>query len=133
MWHPFEYDFFVRISQAFPLLNKLTICNRQGQKKKLTYQQDEHEQTSSIIEFSHLMILNLGAASLDYVEQFLFDFCTHLPCLNTLYIKYELLLFATQYFTINAARANCSKVQHIIFDSTPMIYPENFRHYFPLL
>jgi hypothetical protein len=124
---------FLRISQAFPLLNKLTISNRIGQQKKLTYQQDEHEQTSSIVEFSHLMILNLAASSLDYVEQFLFNFNTRLPCLNALHIQYELLMFATQYFTINNARANYSKLQHLIVDSPSMIYPQNFYLYIPLL
>ncbi len=83
MWHPFEHDFFVRISQAFPLLNKLTIYNSNAQKKKLTDQQDMHEQTSSIIEFSHLVKLNVAGSSLDYVEQFLFDFNTPLPCPHT--------------------------------------------------
>ncbi len=104
----------------------MTVCNRFGKKKKLTHQQDEHEQTSSTVEFSHLMILNLAASSLDYMEQLLFDYNTRLPCLNTLYINYKLLLFATQYFTINDARANFSKVQHIIVEPPQMIYPENF-------
>jgi hypothetical protein len=98
MWHPFEHDFFVRISQAFPLLNKLTIYNSNEQKKKLTHQQDVHEQTSSIIEFSHLVILNIAGSSLDYVEQFLFDFNTRLPCLHTLHVNYELLCFATVFY-----------------------------------
>jgi hypothetical protein len=133
MWHPFEHDFFVRISQAFPLLNKLTIYNSNAQKKKLTDQQDMHEQTSSIIEFSHLVKLNVAGSSLDYVEQFLFDFNTRLPCPHTLHVDYELLCFATQYFTIDAARANCSKVQHIILEPPQMTYPENFYLYFPLL
>jgi hypothetical protein len=133
IWHPFEHEFFARISKALPLLNTLTISNSVGQKKKLTYQQGEYEQTSSVIEFPHLMVLNLGGASLDYVEQFLFDFYTRLTCLNTLYVNFELLLFATQYFTIDAARANCLKVKHIFFDSKPKMYPENFRNYFPLL
>ncbi|CAF4897937.1 unnamed protein product, partial [Rotaria sp. Silwood1] len=77
------HTFIVEI--AFPLLNKLTVFNRNAQKKKLTHQQGEYEQTSSVIEFPHLTILNLGGSSLDYVEQFLFDFYTCLPCLNTLY------------------------------------------------
>jgi hypothetical protein len=116
-----------------PLLNTLTISNSVGQKKKLTYQQGEYEQTSSVIEFPHLMVLNMGGASLDYVEQILFDFYTRLTCLNTFHVNYELLLFATQYFTIDAARANCLKVKHIFFDSEPKMYPENFWNYFPLL
>ncbi|CAM4778579.1 unnamed protein product [Rotaria magnacalcarata] len=132
-FRPFEHDFFVRVSQACPLLNKLTVTNKTPQKKKLTYQQSEHEQTTSIIEFSHLMILNLCTASLDYVEQFLFDFNTRLPCLNTLHIQYRLLEIVTQYFTNNTTRAHCSKLQHIIFDCRTKIYPENFYPYFPLL
>ncbi|CAF1530911.1 unnamed protein product [Rotaria sp. Silwood1] len=131
VWHPFEHDFFAQISQAFPLLNKLTISNIRDQKKKLI--QSEYEQTSSVIEFPHVTVLNLCGSSLDYVEQFLFDFYTRLTCLNTLYVDYELLLFATQYFTIDAARVNCSKVKYIFFDSKPKTYPENFRNYFPLL
>jgi len=130
---PFEYDFFARISQAFPLLNKLTIFNQSNQEKKLTNQQDEHEPKSSIIEFSHLMILSLSISYIDYAKQFLFDFNARLPCLNKLYIKYQDLVIVTEKFTNNAARANCSKLQHIIFDSKPTIYPENFYHYFPLL
>jgi hypothetical protein len=133
MWRPFEHDFFARISQAFPLLNKLTISNRNGQNKKLTHQQNEHEQTLSITEFSHLMILDLATSSLDYVEEFLFDFDTRLPCLNTLHVEYELLLFETQYFTENAARATCSKVRHIILERPQMTHTENFYRYFPLL
>ncbi|CAF1414639.1 unnamed protein product [Rotaria sordida] len=131
--HPFEHDFFARISQAFPLLNKLTIYNISGQKKKLTNLKDEHKQTWSIIEFSHLMTLHLSMSDMDYVEEFLFDFNTRLPCLNTLYIKYKHLVMITENFTKNAARINCSKLEHIIFDSKPTTYPENFYLYFPLL
>jgi len=131
--HPFEHDFFARISQAFPLLNKMTIFNISVLKKKLTHREDEHEQTSSIIEFSHLMVLHLSMSDIDYVEQFLFDFNTCLPCLNTLHIKYEHLVIVTKNFTNNATRINCSKLKHIIFDSKPMAYPKNFYRYFPLL
>ncbi|CAM4821197.1 unnamed protein product [Rotaria magnacalcarata] len=133
LFRPFEHDFFVRISHSFPLLNKLTLMNTNEQEEKLTYQKNEHEQTSSIIEFSHLMILNFTISALDYAEQFLSDAITRLPCLNTLCIKYIDLVCVTQNFRNNAARANCSKLQHIIFDSPPTTYPENFYHYFPLL
>ncbi|CAF0725016.1 unnamed protein product [Adineta steineri] len=132
-WHPFEHEFFAQISKALPLLNKLTVRNTNGQEKKLPYLQAKYEQTSSVIEFPHLTILNVGGASLDYVEQFLFDFYTRLTSLHTLHVEYELLLFATQYFTEDAARANCLKVKHIFFDRRPEMFPENFRNYFPLL
>jgi hypothetical protein len=129
---PFEHDFFARIAQSFPLLNKLTIFNRHKQ-AKLTQQQDKYGSASSIIEFSHLMILNVAMSCIDYAKQFLFDFNTRLPCLNRLHIKYEDLLIITENFTNNDARSNCSKLQHIIFGSRPTIYPENFYLYFPLL
>ncbi|CAF0793172.1 unnamed protein product [Adineta steineri] len=132
IWRPFEHEFFAQISRAFPLLNKLEIHNILAQNKKITYQQDGYEQTS-IIEFPHLTVLDLSGSSLDYVKQFLFDFYTRLPSLNTLHVEYQLLLFATQYFTEDAARANCLKVKHIFFNRKPKTYPENFRDYFPLL
>ncbi|CAF4018266.1 unnamed protein product, partial [Adineta steineri] len=133
VWRPFEHEFFAQISRAFPLLNKLEIHNILAQNKKITYQQDGYEQTSSVIQFPHLTELDLSGSSLDYVEQFLFDFYTRLTSLNTLHVEYELLLFATQYFTEDAARANCLKVKHIFFNQKPRTYPENFRDYFPLL
>ncbi|CAF1368911.1 unnamed protein product [Adineta steineri] len=133
IWRPFEHEFFAQISRAFPLLNKLEIHNILAQNKKITYQQDGYEQTSSVIQFPHLTELDLSGSSLDYVEQFLFDFYTRLTSLNTLHVEYELLLFATQYFTEDAARANCLKVKHIFFNQKPRTYPENFRDYFPLL
>jgi hypothetical protein len=79
--------------------------------------------------------LNLTISSSDYAEQFLFDFNTRLPCLSTLSIQYQDLVFVTKNFTNNAARADCSKLQHIIFGSTSKIFPEteNFYIYFPLL
>ncbi|CAF2713309.1 unnamed protein product [Rotaria sp. Silwood2] len=126
----FEHDFFAGISRAFPLLDRLMIFNLTEQ-KKLTHQ-DEQE-TFSIIEFSHLTLLDLTMCYIDYVKQFLFDFNTRLPCLKTLYIKYEDLMIVTECFTNNAARANCSKVELIIFVSKPMIYPENFHLYFPFV
>jgi hypothetical protein len=104
-WRPFEHEIFVRISQACPLLNKLRIINRS----------------------------NLYRSSLDYAEQFLFDFKPRLPCLNTLHIKYVDLVILTENFTNNVARTNCSKLQHIIFDSPPMIYPEHVSLYLPFV
>ncbi|CAF4394165.1 unnamed protein product [Rotaria sp. Silwood2] len=95
-FRPFEDDFFARIAQAFPLLNKLTIFNKYKQ-AKLIQQQDKHESTSSIIEFSHLMILNVAMSHIDYPKQFLFDCNTRLPCLNRLHIKYKDLMIVTEF------------------------------------
>ncbi len=133
-FNPFEHEFFLRISQAFPLLKQLVIFNVSAQNKKITQeQQDEDEQISSIIEFPHLIKLGLCGSYIDYTKQFLFDCNTRLPSLHTLNIKFEHLVIITENFTNNAARTNCAKLQHLIFDSIPMIYPENFFLYFPLL
>jgi hypothetical protein len=133
IFRTFEYDFFARISQVFPLLKQFSVLNMNSQTKTRLNQLDECNETSSIIEFSHLMVLDIYMCHIDYVKQFLFDSNTHLPCLNKLHIKYENLLSVTKNFTDNAAHINCSKVRHIFFDSIPMIYSENFYQYFPLL
>jgi hypothetical protein len=130
---PFEHTFFARISRAFPLLSQLAIFNINGQQKKIVHQLTEHEQTFSIIEYSHLVELYLNSTHIDYIKQFLFNSNTRLPCLNTLFVKYEDLMTATENFTIDAARANCAKLKHIIFEWSPIVYSENFRLYFPSL
>ncbi|CAM4820753.1 unnamed protein product [Rotaria magnacalcarata] len=123
---PFEHDFFVKISQAFPLVSQLALLNMWKQQKKLT-----DEQTCSIIEYSHLVQLSLISAHTDYVKQFLFNSKSHLPCLDTLDVKYQDLITVTDNFTTDAARDNCAKLKNIIFDATPFVYSENFYRYFP--
>ncbi|CAM4984896.1 unnamed protein product, partial [Rotaria socialis] len=79
--HSIEYDFFVRISQAFPLLKHLTVLSTVNQQKS-TNELDGHEQTFSIIEYSHLMTLDLISSHIDYAKQYLLK--TSLPRLSTL-------------------------------------------------
>ncbi|CAF0901915.1 unnamed protein product, partial [Rotaria sordida] len=110
--HSIEYDFFVRISQAFPLLEGLTVLSTVNQQKP-TNELDEHEQTFSIIKYSHLMTLDLISSHIDYSKQFLLK--TSLPRLSTLGIDYEHLVNITEDFTNNTARANCANLKNIIF------------------
>ncbi|CAF1546890.1 unnamed protein product [Rotaria sp. Silwood1] len=102
-----EYDFFVLISQAFPLLEDLTVLSTVNQKKQ-SNKLDEHEQTFSIIEYSHLMTLDLIMSHGDYVKQFLFNTNTRLPRLSTLSIDYENLVNVTENFTIDVSTVNLS-------------------------
>ncbi|CAF1294898.1 unnamed protein product [Rotaria sordida] len=127
------YDFFARISRAFPLLNILNVISLHGQKKKLTHQQNEHKQTSSIIEYPHLMYLSLNRVYVDYIKQFLFESNTYLPYLNKLSVQYQDLIDAIENFTNNAEKVNCAKLKYIILFSKPSMYPENFHDYFPSL
>ncbi|CAF4009272.1 unnamed protein product [Rotaria sordida] len=130
---PFEHDFFARISRAFPLLNILNVISLHGQKKKLTHQQNEHKQTSSIIEYPHLMYLSLNRVYVDYIKQFLFESNAYLPYLNKLSVQYQDLIDAIENFTNNAEKVNCAKLKYIILFSKPSMYPENFHDYFPSL
>ncbi|CAF3340005.1 unnamed protein product [Rotaria sp. Silwood2] len=128
--HSIEYDFFVRISQAFPLLEDLTVLSTVNQQKS-TNELDEHEQTFSIIEYSHLMTLDLISSHIDYAKQFLLK--TSLPRLSTLGIDYEHFVNVTENFTSNTARANCANLKNIIFRNKPRILREKFFNYFPLV
>ncbi|CAF4659972.1 unnamed protein product [Rotaria socialis] len=128
--HSIEYDFFVRISQAFPLLKDLTVLSTVNQQKS-TNELDGHEQTFSIIEYSHLMTLDLISSHIDYAKQFLLK--TSLPRLSTLGIDYEHLINVTEDFTSSTARANCANLKNIIFRNKPIIPGRKFFTYFPLV
>jgi hypothetical protein len=130
---PFEHDFFFRLSQSFPLLKILSLQNIIKPENKRSYQSDEHEQTSLIIKYPHLTDLYFGCVHIDYVEQFLIDSNTYLPCLKKLYIEYEKLVAVTENFTSNVTRATCSKLKHIIFNDGTIVCSKEFYLYFPLL
>ena len=60
---PFEHKFFQLISQDFPFLEILYICNDQPQKDK--------QHSSTLITFPYLTFLDLEYAHVDYAELFL--------------------------------------------------------------
>jgi hypothetical protein len=130
---PFEHDFFVRLSQSFPLLKILSLTNTIKQKKKRSYQSNQYEQTSLIVKYPHLTDLYFGCVPIDYVEQFLIDSNTCLPCLRKIYIEYEKLFTVTENFTSKATRTTCSKLKDIIFEEGSIVCSKEFYLYFPLL
>ena len=67
-----------------------------------------------LLTFPILSNLNIQV-HIDYIEQFLCDSNTRLPCLNKIYISYEQLLNVTENFTRSTTRINCAKLKHIIF------------------
>jgi hypothetical protein len=126
-FNSFEHDFFLKISQSFPLLRRLVILNRIGQKQ-------EPKEASSIIEFSHLIELNCRCIHMSYVEQMLCDSNTCLPSLIRLFIQYEHLSTVTENFTRNATRINCAGLKSIILDhELTMVHSKDFYQYFPSL
>jgi hypothetical protein len=120
---PFEHYFFKLISQCFPRLKELSVANYQAQKKT--------KDSSQLIVFPHLILLNLVNAHVDYAEQLLCDKTTHLPALLDLCIEYKSLAIITNDFTNDAICRNCAKIKKLHTD--PFLTPENFQHYFPSL
>lgn len=59
---PFEDEFFIRIEQAFPLIEELTINNKSPQKNK--------NPQSTRIEYAHLLKLKFQQVHDDYMEFF---------------------------------------------------------------
>jgi hypothetical protein len=121
---PFEHELFKLVSQAFPCLKRLYVCNFHAQKNK--------QHTSTLIIFPYLVELILAGSHVDYLEQFLFEKKTRLPHLLELTIEYETLVIVTNNFTNDAARLNCTNL-HSIHIEEPFVRPENFYQYFPLL
>ncbi|CAF1190786.1 unnamed protein product [Adineta steineri] len=121
---PFEHEFFKTISDCFPFIKNLTICNLEPQKNK--------QHSSTLISFPHLNLLNLIDAHDDYAEQFLVDTNIHLPCLLDLCITYESLEVVTNNFTNDATRPYCSKLKGLHMHK-PFVRPKHFDEYFCLL
>jgi hypothetical protein len=121
---PFEYQFFKLISQDFPFVKQLFICNNQPQTNQ--------QHSSTLITFPHLISLMLKLAHVNYAEQFLLKQKAYLPRLLNLEIRYELLIMITNNFTNDVARFNCAKLKSLRI-SEPFVRSENFHHFFPLL
>jgi hypothetical protein len=124
-YHPFEHKFFAQISRSFPLLSHLMLSNANKQKEK-------HEEKCSTADFSRLVELDCRSAHIDYVEHFLSDSNTRLPCLNKIYISYKHLVSVTENFTRSTTHRNCAKLKHIIIDQR-IVHSKDYYLYFPLL
>jgi hypothetical protein len=108
---PFEYEFFIRITQAFPLLEKLTLTNEIPQKQKLI-NNDKH---LPIIEYPRLIEFNFICVHDDYIEQFLLDTKTFLPNNIHFWGEYKDVKRVTQNFTLDTMRVNCAKIKYLYF------------------
>jgi hypothetical protein len=101
--HPFEHDFFLRIAQSFRVLQKLILINKTSQNNKQCRYSNNH-QNLSIIEYPHLIELDLLPAHEDYLEQFLLDNRTRLPYHVRLFTDYKPMKNVTFNFTRNFTR-----------------------------
>ena len=119
-----HHKYFALISHAFPSLSSLSLVIRCERKKT-------SEETSSIIEFSCLTELRFRKEHIDYVEQFLSDDNTRVPCLSKPHIKYAYLATVTKNFTRTFTRIN---VKYLTFHGpVDMVHSKDFYLYFPSL
>ncbi|CAF2787560.1 unnamed protein product [Rotaria sp. Silwood2] len=131
--NPFKHEFFIRIARSFPLLKCLRIFNResQGLDGLMTFSSDNC-QLHSIIEYPHLTILDVAYAHRDYVEQFLNETKTYIPCLAEFQVSVDDLKAVTKDFTREETRRNCAMVKRI-FRLGSFVDPKDLFLYFPSL
>ncbi|CAF4281013.1 unnamed protein product, partial [Adineta steineri] len=95
---PFQHEFFLRITQSFPLLQHLFITDLTS----LSYKRKKSPnniQADQIVKYPHLILLDITGLNNDYIEQFLNETKTYLPCLTILCVSYEQLQITTEDFT----------------------------------
>ncbi|CAF2782687.1 unnamed protein product [Rotaria sp. Silwood2] len=126
---PFQHEFFLKISQSFPLLEGLTIQNFQSQNKKSDDDNNEH---LPIIKYSHLTKLYLINVHDDYIEQFLFHSKSVLTNYISLSVQHDALQRATNHFTREQTRINSAKISHFFLPGRHDL-SKDFRQYFPSL
>lgn len=70
--------------------------------------------------------------NIDYVDHFLNESKTHLPCLTELKVRFDDLKKVTENFTRDATRRNCAKIKRLIVEDL-RDFPEDVYRYFPSL
>ncbi|CAF2892121.1 unnamed protein product [Rotaria sp. Silwood2] len=127
--YPFEHEFLLRITQSFPLLEKLTVINQQRQNNKRFRKSKNENEDLLIVKYPHLIQLNLSEAHKDYHEQFLFDTKTCLPNDVCIHLNYRLVNKVTRNFRRNTIRSNCAKISYVLFYNRSK-FPEHLKDYF---
>ncbi|CAF4970892.1 unnamed protein product [Rotaria sp. Silwood1] len=111
--HPFEHEFFIRISQSFPFMEKLIINNRYAQNQKESYKLMNDNSNLSIAKYYNLITLDIDRAHDDYSEEFLCNTKTYLQNNILLFIRYEALQSVTHNYTRDDTRINCAKINEL--------------------
>ncbi|CAF1446764.1 unnamed protein product [Rotaria sordida] len=129
--HPFEHEFFLRIVQSFPFMEKLSLKNNKSQNRKQSYESNNDNQNFSVIEYSFLSELVIIDVHDDYIEEFLFDTKTYLQNNIILQINYESLQRVTHNFTTNAARIHSTKISKLYLYGKTKCSNSCLQEYFP--
>ena len=128
----YRYEFFFRLSDAFPFLQKLSLRNKKPPFWKLKDVHLRHKDWCSHVEYPHLISLDIKHVFPDYAEYFLNDTKIRLPRLKELEIADDNLKDVTQNFTRDGTRWNCSKVNRLIVLGE-LIPSKDVYNYFPSL
>ncbi len=128
--YAFKHEFFIRLTRAFPFLKNLSIWNIKPPFLEIPGYDIWHKDWCSIVEYSHLISLDIERANIDYVEHFLNEAKVYLPRLTELKIAYNVLKLVTKNFTRDETRRSCTRVKRLTVQG-PIVYPENVYHYFP--
>ncbi|CAF2789704.1 unnamed protein product [Rotaria sp. Silwood2] len=128
--YPFEHEFFIRISQSFPFMEKLTLINRHAQNYKQSYKTINDNQNLSIAKYFYLTELDIEQVHDDYIEEFLFNTKTYLQNNILLSIDCKSLERVTHSFTRDDTRINCTKINEIYLFSD-VKYSKFLHNYFP--
>ncbi|CAF3455174.1 unnamed protein product [Rotaria socialis] len=119
-------------NRAFPMLQFFSLVNIMFQSWDVNEWQYDNNSTFSVIEYSHLISLDITSVYLDYVAQFLLETKAHLPRLAELKVSYDQLKMVTMNFTRDATRRNCSKVKRLIVEEST-VFSKDVYQYFPSL
>jgi hypothetical protein len=129
---PMKHEFFMRISRAFPLLKYFSLENGSSQTWDGEEWKSNENSSYSIIEYPHLITLDIMHVNIDYIAQFLLETKTNLPRLTELKVNYDRLKRVTMNFTRDETRRNCSKLKRLIVDVQRVVSKDVYQ-YFPLL
>ncbi len=129
---PMKHEFFMRISRAFPMLKCFVLVNETPQTWNHNKRESDGNSLYSVIEYSHLISLNIIRVNEDYVHQFLLETRTYLPHLTELKVMYDRLKIVTMNFTSDATRRNCSKLKRLFFEKSERLSKDIYQ-YFPSL
>ncbi|UJR34875.1 hypothetical protein I4U23_027653 [Adineta vaga] len=118
----FNREFFIQLARAFPLLMTLRIFNREPQSCQFT-----DSQSYEIAKYPHLTYLDIRCGN-DYIEQFLNETKTYVPCLTKLRVVYNNLRIVTNNFTRKETRRNCAKIKQLLIfspltEEIPILWP----------
>ncbi|CAM4804891.1 unnamed protein product [Rotaria magnacalcarata] len=128
--YPFEHEFFIKISQSFPFMERLSLINHQSQIHKQSYKLTNHNFNSTIVKYNYLITLDIEEVHDDYIEEFLFNTKTYFHNNIVMSINYKSLERVTRNFTRDVTRINSAKINEI-FLSGEKHYSNSLRDYFP--